>query len=125
MNDTEAIRLMEAHAAAWNAHDIDALLAVVTEDCVFDAAAGRTPSGERHVGHDALRKAFASIWETFPDAQWTDAVHSICGNHGVSVWTFRGTRVGGQMIEARGLDLLWFREGRICHKDTFRKNVLA
>ena len=125
MNNDDAVKLMERHAAAWNAHDIESLLAIMTDDCIYDAAAGKNSSGDRFVGHEALRKAFALIWQNFPDAQWADAVHSACGDHGFSTWTFRGTRVDGQVVEARGLDLLRFREGRICHKDTFRKNVLA
>ncbi|WP_033838813.1 nuclear transport factor 2 family protein [Mesorhizobium loti] len=125
MNEDDAIQLMKAHAAAWNAHDVDALLALMTQDCIYDAAAGKAPSGDRHVGHEKLGKAFAAIWQAFPDACWADAEHFVCGDQGFTTWTFRGTKAGGQAIEARGVDLLRFRDGRICHKDTLRKNVPA
>jgi steroid delta-isomerase-like uncharacterized protein len=125
MSEAEARRLMQLFADAWNAHDVDALLAMVTEDCVFDASAGGLPYGARHAGHVALREAFASIWVAIPDAQWDDCRHIAAGdNRGFSEWTFRGTRRSdGEKVEARGVDLFLFRDGKIAYKDTYRKNV--
>jgi hypothetical protein len=125
MNKEDAIRLMERHATAWNAHDIDGLLKLLTADCVYDASAGPHAYGERYVGEPALRKAFAAIWAGFPNARWDEVEHSVCGDHGFSTWTFRGTNVSGQRTEVKGLDHLRFRDGRICYKDTFRKNVTS
>ena len=125
MTPQEAIGLLERHTAAWNAHDVDALLALMTSDCVFDAAAGPSVHGQRRAGHDALRQAFHAIFEAFPDATWNDAVHGTTGDRGTSEWTFRGTTRDGRPVEARGIDVLRFRDGLICHKDTFRKNVVA
>lgn len=125
MTADEATRLLERHAAAWNAHDVDGLLALMTPDCVFDAAAGPSAHGQRHVGHEALQKAFRAILDAFPDATWNDAVHASAGDRGYSEWTFRGTARDGRVVEARGVDILGFRDGLICRKDTFRKNVPA
>jgi uncharacterized protein (TIGR02246 family) len=47
--------LIEAHDAAWNAHDPDAMTALYAESGTLV-----TPIGTRVVGHDALRKLFAS-----------------------------------------------------------------
>jgi steroid delta-isomerase-like uncharacterized protein len=125
MNHGEAIELMERHTAAWNAHDVDALLALMTHDCIFDAAAGTAAHGRRHVGHDALRAAFLAIFKAFPDARWDEAVHFASGDRGGSAWIFRGAGLDGRAVEVRGIDLLGFRDGRICHKDTYRKEVAA
>jgi steroid delta-isomerase-like uncharacterized protein len=125
MNSDSSLTLLERHCAAWNSHDLEALMALVTDDCVFDAAAGPAPHGARHAGRAAVREAFASVLMTFPDAQWADARHTVSGDRGVSEWTFRGTRRDGTRVEVRGLDVLELRDGRIARKDTFRKTIPA
>ena len=47
--------LLHAFAEAFNRHDIDALLGMVTEDCVFEMSSGPEPWGLRHAGKAALR----------------------------------------------------------------------
>ena len=116
-----SLQLLEAFGAAWNAHDLEALLSMVTEDCVFETAAGTEVFGNRFVGKDALRQAFAMAWHTWPDAQWLAPVHFVAGDRGVSEWTFAGTDRQGQRTEVRGVDVFVIREGLIARKDTYRK----
>ena len=116
-----SIQLLEAFGAAWNAHDVEALLSMVTDDCVFETAAGSDVFGNRFVGKDALRESFPMAWQTWPDAQWLDPVHFISGNRGVSEWTFQGTDRQGQRTEVRGVDVFELRDGLIARKDTYRK----
>jgi ketosteroid isomerase-like protein len=125
MTHDETLSLMQRHAAAWNAHDSEALLGLMTSDCIYDASAGKSATGERYVGHKALKPAFEAIWTTFKDARWDDTEHFVCGAQGFTTWTFRGTKVDGSTVEVKGLDLLRFRDGKICHKDTYRKTVVA
>jgi ketosteroid isomerase-like protein len=122
MNEAASIKLMDQLAQAFNRHDRDALLAMVTEDCVFDTAAGPEAFGARHVGRDAVGKAFSAVWTTFPNASWNEAKHVACGDRGFSEWTFRGADRNGVKVEVRGVDLFVFRGGLIARKDTFRKN---
>lgn len=114
---------LERFAAAFNRHDCESLLEMVTDDCVFETSHGPHPYGERHAGREALRRAFPRIWQTFPDARWEDATHVVCGARGFSEWTFRGTSSKGGSVEMRGVDLFIFRDGKICRKDTFRKST--
>jgi steroid delta-isomerase-like uncharacterized protein len=125
MTEEETIRLMQQHAEAWNAHDSDALLALMTADCIYDASAGKSPTGVRYMGHAALRPAFEAVWTTIKDARWDDAEHFAHGDQGCTTWTFRGTKADGSPIEVKGLDLLRFKDGLISHKDTYRKTILG
>jgi ketosteroid isomerase-like protein len=125
MTRDDTLKLMQLHADAWNAHDADGLLRIMTEDCIYDASAGTTPYGARSQGHPALRPAFEAIWTTFPDARWDDARHMLDGDIGVTTWVFRGTRTDGTRVEVQGLDVLRFRGDKISHKDTYRKNLLG
>jgi taurine dehydrogenase small subunit len=116
------IEMLEAFGAAWNRHDAEALMSFMTEDCVFESAAGPDAWGTRHVGRETVRRAFAAAWHSFPDAQWRNARHFVCGDRGVSEWTFTGTAADGSRVEADGVDLFTFRDGRIDVKNALRKD---
>jgi len=115
------VATLEAFSAAWNRHDIDALMGFMADDCVFQTAGGPDACGARHVGLPAVRKAFAAAWETVKDAQWANGQHVVHGDFGVSQWTFKGTAADGSRIETDGVDLFTFRDGKIAVKNVFRK----
>jgi len=112
---------LEAFSAAWNAHDIDALMSFMSEDCVFQTAAGSEACGTRVTGPEAVRKAFAAAWQAVPDAQWENGVHFVHGDFGTSQWTFTGTAADGSRIETDGIDVFTFKNGKIALKNVFRK----
>jgi ketosteroid isomerase-like protein len=120
--DGPTVALLAAFADAWNRHDIDAIMALMTTDCVFEASAGPDVCGARYVGYKDVRAAFIEVWTIFPDAQWRDAHHHVCGNLGLSEWTFCGTRADGTRIEVNGCDLLTFQGNKIALKNSYRKN---
>ena len=120
MGDLE--KLLEAFADAWNRHDVEALMSMMTDDAVFEASAGNNVNGERHEGRRAVRAAYEAVFAQYPDARWADARHFVNGNRGVSEWTFTGTLSDGRRVEVTGCDLLTFRDGKIAVKNSFRKN---
>jgi ketosteroid isomerase-like protein len=115
------IAMLEAFSAAWNAHDVDALMSFMSEDCVFQTAAGSEACGTRVTGPEAVRKAFAAAWQAVPDAQWENGVHFVHGDFGTSQWTFTGTAADGSRIETDGIDVFTFKNGKIALKNVFRK----
>jgi ketosteroid isomerase-like protein len=119
---TDLLSLLDRFADAWNRHDLDALMSMMTDDCVFEASAGRHPNGQRSEGTHAVRAAYAAVFDTFPDAHWANPRHFVVGNRGVSEWTFTGTHNDGTRVEVTGCDLLTFRDGRIAIKNSYRKN---
>ena len=117
-----SVEYLQAFADAWNRHDVDALMSFMTDDCVFDASAGPDVCGTHYAGRDAVRAAYAEVWTTFPDAHWGGARHFVCGDRGISEWTFTGTRADGTRVEVNGCDVFTFRGGRIAVKNSYRKN---
>ena len=113
---------LQAFADAFNAHDADAILSFMTDDCVFESSAGPEVCGTRFVGREAVRAAFVDVWTTFRDAHWGNARHFVWGDRGVSEWTFTGTREDGARVEVHGCDLFRFRDGKIALKNSYRKN---
>ena len=124
-SDADLIALLECFAEAWNRHDLDALMSMMTEDCVFEASAGPEVAGARSQGQPAVRIAYAAVFDAFPDAGWTNPRHFIAGNRGVSEWTFTGTQRDGTRVEVNGCDLFIIRDGKIATKNSYRKNRSA
>ena len=116
------IELLQAFADAWNRHDIEALMTFMTDDCVFQASAGPEVCGASWTGRDAVKSAFQEVWATYPDAKWSSPRHFVCGERGVSQWTFSGTREDGTRVEVDGCDVFTFRGDKIAVKDSYRKN---
>ena len=116
------VDMLQAFADAFNRHDADAVVAFMTDDCVFEASAGPEACGTRYSGRDAVRAAFAEVFDTFPDARWGEPRHFVQGSRGVSEWTFTGTRTDGARVEVHGCDVFTFRDGKIALKDSYRKN---
>jgi steroid delta-isomerase-like uncharacterized protein len=116
------ITMLDRFADAWNRHDVDALMSMMTADAVFEGSAGNQVDGTRSEGTQAVRAAYAAIFDAFPDAHWANARHFASGNRGVSEWTFTGTQKDGKRVEVTGCDLFTFREGKIAVKNSYRKN---
>ena len=118
----ESIELLDRFADAWNRHDLEALMSMMTDDCVFQASAGPDADGQRSEGPQAVRAAFAAVFDAFPDAHWASPRHVVAGNRAVSEWTFTGTNKDGKYVEVTGCDLLTLRDGKIAIKNSYRKN---
>ena len=97
-------------------------MSMMTDGGVFDASAGPDVNGQRSEGTQAVRAAYAQVFETFPDAHWAHARHFVAGDRGVSEWTFTGTRTDGTRVEVTGCDLITFRDGKVAIKNSYRKN---
>ena len=122
LNDVISVETLAAFADAWNRHDVDALMTFMTDDCVFETANGPDAFGTRHVGMAAVRTAVEAAWTNFPDAQWRDGRHFVAGDRGISEWLFTGTAADGSRVEANGVDVFTFRDGKIAVKNVFRKD---
>jgi ketosteroid isomerase-like protein len=118
----DKLALLDRFAAAWNRHDADAIVSMMTEDCVFNSATGPQLEGQRNQGHAAVRAACIALFDAFPDAQWVNPRHFVAGDRAVSEWTFVATQRDGKRVETAGCDLFTFRDGKIAVKNAFRKN---
>ena len=121
-SEADLLQLLDRFAEAWNRHDVDALMSMMVDDCVFEASAGPQVNGQRSEGVQAVRAAYAAVFEAFPDAHWANARHFVVGNRGVSEWTFSGTQRDGTRVEVNGCDLFTFHDGKIAIKNSYRKN---
>src|ERR1700678_3136917 len=92
------VHVVEQFGEAWGAHDLDATLALVTDDCVFDAT-GPAPDGIRHVGRDAIRAAREAFFDDSSAVREAEETFA-AGDRVVQRWRYSWN--GGHI---RGIDV--------------------
>lgn len=115
------LAVMQAMMAAFNARDVDGVMACMAETCAFHASAGDEAEGRRHIGRAAVRAATAAVLDSFPTAAWTEGQHVVAGDTGLSTWRFLGTTADGRAVDVRGCDVFTFDGDLIAVKDSYRK----
>jgi uncharacterized protein (TIGR02246 family) len=116
---------LQALCDAFNAHDLDGVMAFFAEDCVLEMPRGSQPWGSRFEGAAAVRAALATRFEGLPDVHYGDAQHFAdpAADTGISKWTLTGTARDGTRTEVRGCDFYTFAGGKVVRKDSYWKIV--
>jgi uncharacterized protein (TIGR03086 family) len=106
--------------AAFGAADLDAVMALVTDDCVFEAT-GPAPDGHRHEGAEAVRKAWADVFDSTRDLRFTEEDSFVHGDRATVLWRFDWSNEDGSPGHVRGVDAIRIRDGRVCEKLSYVK----
>ena len=131
-NDSEAA-LAEAIARyndAWNAHDVDAIVAMHAPDMVFE----NHTAGESGRGAE-VRAHIGSIFATWPDIEFTTRRLYVREGLVVQEWTAAATHAktmrrgdlvaapSGRRVEWDGIDSIPFEGGLVKRKDVYSDSV--
>ena len=111
---TDALGIVEAFGTAWGNHDLDACLALVTDDSMFDAT-GPAPDGTLCEGKDAIRAAWQPIFDDRAsnfEAEETFAA----GDRVIQLWRY--SWADGHI---RGVDVFKVRDGLVAEKFSYVK----
>jgi uncharacterized protein (TIGR02246 family) len=111
--------------AAWEAHDVDAVVSFFAPDGAYYASVGPDDEGTSFRGIDEVRRGVAAFLATYPDAHYTDTSVTLMGDKALAQWTFQGTTTDGRKVKYRGVDVLEFSGDRIRVKDAYRKERSA
>lgn len=119
------VSILKGLCAAFNAHDLDRIMAYFAADCVLEMPRGTMPWGSRFEGSADVRAALATRFEGLPDVHYGDEEHFAdeSAGTGMSRWTLTGTTRQGIRIEVRGCDFYTFRDGMVIRKDSYWKIV--
>jgi len=134
MGETDGIEALSAaidrYNEAWNAHDVDAIVAMHAADMVFaNHTAGESASGEEVRGH------IASIFESWPDLRFETRRLYVREGLVVQEWTATATHTkpmrrgeieappSGRTISWDGIDSIPFAEGKVKRKDVYSDSV--
>jgi ketosteroid isomerase-like protein len=119
--DSRHVRLLKQFGEAWDAKDIDRLMSMMTDDCVYCASVGPEP-GTTYMGKEAVREGFLAMLAFDSGGISRAGRVFIAGSVGVSEWSYRFRAGSDADFEIRGCDIFEFRSGRISRKDAFRKS---
>jgi len=130
-DSTAALReTINRYNEAWNAHDLDAIIAMHAPDMIFENhTAGESATGEE------VRAHIGSIFETWPDIEFTTRRLYVREALVVQEWTAAATHAQtmrrgdlvaeptGRRIEWDGLDVIPFEDGLVKRKDVYSDSV--
>jgi uncharacterized protein (TIGR03086 family) len=97
---------------AFGRHDVDAVMALMTDDCVFEDTS--PPRGKRHVGQAEVRKAWEALFSSSPKFTTEEGV--ICGARATYRWIYNFD--GGSV---RGVDVFRVADGKVAEKLAYVK----
>ncbi len=101
---------IERFNAAFNGHDLDGVMAAMTDDCLFENT-GPAPDGERYEGAAAVRAFWEQFFQASPQATFVAEEQFLAGDRCVVRWRYDWS--GGHV---RGVDVFRVRDGRVAEK---------
>ncbi len=121
---------IDRYNGAWNAQDLDAIMAMHAPDMVFENhTAGESAQGEE------VRAHIGAIFESWPDLEFTTRRLYVREGLVVQEWTAVGTHTQtmrrgdlvaeptGRRVEWDGLDVIPFEDGLVKRKDVYSDSV--
>ena len=124
---SRAQALAERYLAAWEAHDLDAIIALHTPDSVFTSVA----TGREAHGRDAVREAIRQVLAVWPDLHFEPLRVHATDDVIVAESILRATQalplpLGGEVIEPNGrtvrfavADILALEDRLVGRKDSY------
>ena len=131
MDGQELQDFIDRYNAAWNEHDVEAIVSMHTEDSVFE----NHVTGDVNVGRKQIARAIAGIFSVFPDLRFETRRAYIRDDLVVQEWTARGTHEGtmtrsgievpptGRKVDYKGMDVIPIRDGLVARKDVYSDSV--
>jgi steroid delta-isomerase-like uncharacterized protein len=130
-DSAEALELtIKRYNEAWNAHDLDAIVAMHAPDMVFaNHTAGESAEGTE------VRDHIASIFATWPDIGFETQRLYVRDGLVAQEWTARATHVNemrrgeivapptGRPVQWAGADVIPFEHGLVKRKDVYSDSV--
>jgi ketosteroid isomerase-like protein len=106
---------IDAFNTAFNAHDVDAVMALMTDDVQFDNTSP-FPDGERFSGQTAVRAFWTDFFANSPKAHFEAEEIVIADDRATVSWRYSW---GDGHI--RGIDLFKVRDGKVAEKFSYVK----
>ncbi len=119
--DTTAILdVIDRFNEAFNRHDVEAIMTLMTNDCVFENT-NPPPDGERYEGQESVRGFWERLFASSPNARF-DSEDIFAGGDRCTVrWVYNWTDAEGKAGHVRGVDVFRLRDGKVAEKLSYVK----
>lgn len=115
-----AVRTVLAFNEAFNRHDVDGMLQLMSEECVFENTAP-APDGTLYAGKESQ----AQFWRGFFTGSSRARIHIEeifgLGNRCIMRWRYDWGEEDGETSHVRGVDIFQVRDGLIREKLSYVK----
>ncbi len=105
---------------AFNKHDVQAVMALMTDDCVFENTYP-APDGERFEGQESVRRFWEEFFRSSPQAVFQPEEMITYGDRCIIRWRYDWTNGDSQRGHVRGVDVLRVRDGKVAEKLAYVK----
>lgn len=112
--------LLDQFNEAFNRHDVEAIMAMMTDDCLFENTFP-APDGERFQGQTAVCRFWQDFFDASPRSNFEIEEIFFCEERAVQRWVYRWLDADGVDGHVRGVDLFRFRDGKIAEKISYVK----
>jgi ketosteroid isomerase-like protein len=112
--------LLENFNIAFNLHDVDGMMALMTEDCIFENT-DPPPAETKYHGVFAVREFWEQFFRASPQAHIEVEETFVGADWASQPWTCRWVDERGNAGHVRGVDVFRFREGKIAEKLSYVK----
>jgi ketosteroid isomerase-like protein len=119
MTSREAM-LLKNFNDAFNRHDVQGMLALMTEDCVFENTYP-APDGTRYQGYISLKIFWDEFFASSPQARIEIEEMFASQAWGVQRWIYLWIDAQGMAGHVRGVDVFRFKDGKIAEKLSYVK----
>jgi ketosteroid isomerase-like protein len=116
----EAVRVVLRFNDALNAHDVDAAMRLMTEDCVFENTYPG-PDGTRYQGQSAVRRFWEEFFASSHDPYFEVEEIFGLGERCVMRWIYHWVDATSGPGHVRGVDVYRLRGGLIAEKLSYVK----
>jgi ketosteroid isomerase-like protein len=117
---TTTMTAVQRFNEAFNRQDIEAVMAAMTEDCIFENT-HPPPDGTRYTGSQAVRVAFEQFFQSSPRAEFKTEELFAAGERCIVRWIYYWTNENGQQGYIRGVDIFRVRNDKIAEKLSYVK----
>lgn len=117
--DTEVKDAVERFNDAVNSHNVDAVVAAMTEDCFFEST--MPPDGDSYQGSAAIAAFFGRLFDAATERSFETEETITPGDRVIVRWRHHWTDAAGVSGHVRGVDLFRVRDGKIAEKLSYVK----
>ena len=110
---------IEKFNAAFNRHDVDGIMQLMTDDCIFENT-NPPPDGSRFLGTVDVKAYWEKFFASNPDARFETEEMFAIEDRCICLWIYHKTK-DAKPWHLRGVDVFIVKNGKVAQKLSYVK----